>query len=206
MVVDTDAEAETTVGTEDTHGTDCIVLLDCETNGVGRFRPPEQDLCQLAFIVYDRSGDRIVDEYASLVRGTTCVCPNHVSGFTLEDLDNGGVVATEAIQRLCAALDRWQPVALYAHNLDFDVGVLKRAGMVWDHYPCMEHRCTMKRSTQWCALRVPGRRSFKWPKLSELAERLQVNLQGYRLHDARDDCRLLLDIVKRETTWDPAGR
>jgi len=62
---------------------------------------------------------------------------------------------------------------LVAHNVDFDekiVGAeLIRAGIA-NVLATKKRRCTMKESADYC--RLPGRRGYKWPTLTELHEKL----------------------------------
>jgi DNA polymerase III epsilon subunit-like protein len=183
---------------------DVVLVLDCETNGIGGFSPCTQDLCQLAFIACDRESGETLEEYSEYVSDAARrVCANHVSGFTLRDLVDKGVPAAEALAALGRALARWRPAAVFAHNASFDRAAVARAGFDWDAAlpeGCAV-RCTMREATAWCALPSRRGRGFKWPKLAELGARLGIDTTRYRLHDALDDCRLLLEIVRRESVW-----
>ena len=211
-----DAEAEAAAATADDGrqkdacdtSSPIVLVFDCETNGIGGFSPCRQDLCQLAFIVCDRRkppDECVLEEYSEYVcDAATRVCANHVSGFTLHDVQTKGVPAAQALHALRYALAKWQPQAVFAHNAPFDREAVARAGFDWDEAlptGCAV-RCTMREATRWCAL--PSRRrggGFKWPKLAELAARLGIDTAGYRLHDALDDCRVLMHIVRQESVW-----
>ena len=60
-----------------------------------------------------------------------------------------------------------------AHNLDFDQRVVQaeliRAGLA-DAFAGKKGYCTMKNTADFCKL--PGKRGYKWPSLTELHRRL----------------------------------
>ena len=91
---------------------------------------------------------------------------------------------------------------LVAHNADFDVNLLKRAllgtGLI---FPTNKVICTMKTSVALCQLPKTGRAAryggYKWPTLSDLAHRLNVNVEYDQFHDALYDCGVTKECILR---------
>ena len=55
--------------------------------------------------------------------------------------------------------------------------------------------------TGYCALRYPGLRAYKWPKLCEAAERLRIKTDDINWHSSASDTeivrRIMVEIINK---------
>lgn len=84
---------------------------------------------------------------------------------------------------------------IVAHNGDFDrqfiIATAAREGYMYGTKGWKPMIDTMKTTTEICKIPCYSRRSgYKWPKLIELAECLQINTDDINLHDASADVEL----------------
>lgn len=109
-----------------------------------------------------------------------------VHGFSTEYATAHGVPLRPVLEQFVAAVQSAK--VLVAHNIEFDARVvgaeLLRAGLP-DGLARKQKRCTMKESVEFC--RLPGRKGFKWPSLSELHQKL-FGQPVTGAHDAAADC------------------
>ena len=159
------------------------LFFDTETTGL---KPYQDHIVQLAWI--------LADEYREVVgRGNLIVAPD---GYTIPPGAARIHGITTAKARACGEAlddvlhdfnrDAVDAHILVAHNLDFDLAILRTAYRRAMYQSPLEGKvaiCTMKSSTQWCRLPFSsGRSGYKWPKLEEL----HAKLFGYPFANAHD--------------------
>lgn len=156
------------------------LFFDTETTGLPRdWRAPLTDfenwprMVQLAYIVCDDSGGKITSrDY--VVKPVGFSIPEEaarIHGITTEYAIKNGAPLGNVLTEFHSVLNKAQYVV--AHNMSFDEKIVGaeflRAGMEVC-LPAKTRICTMQSSTNYCAL--PGANGFKWPKLSELHQKL----------------------------------
>jgi DNA polymerase III epsilon subunit-like protein len=90
---------------------------------------------------------------------------------------------------------------IVAHNLDFDIGILKnelkvRKSQMYnifkEHLKIKKFQCTMKDSVGICKLRKKANSlNYKFPKLGELYYHYYKSVPELTPHDALNDCYIL---------------
>ena len=174
------------------------IVFDLETNGIGSFRPPTQTITQIAFIKFNSDGE-ILDQYSTVVKGATRI--NSLIPavkITMKQIENEGVEPIVAYTRFLDAID--DDMIIYTHNADFDVNLLKRALQdTTMEFPNNQIICTMKSSSDFCKIRKTGYAAkyggYKWPSLSELAKRLNIENNNNNFHDALYDCQITKECI-----------
>lgn len=152
------------------------LIFDTETTGMIKrkeevWHPDQPHIVQLAAVVVETDKWEITTRFSTLVRLGKGVeihpKAEEVHGISAETcskygLDAGFACAT--FNELCGLSD-----VLVAHNLDFDLHVLRSAFWRLGHTDETEHKrtcCTMKSSTN--ILKLPGKfNGYKWPTLAE---------------------------------------
>lgn len=180
------------------------LIFDTETTGMVEFRkPPEDasqpDLIQLGLLLVDtadwkpRARSAFLVTLAEGVRIDPAAKAAH--GITEEDCARYGVpplVACSLFNQACLQAD-----VIVAHNLAFDVSIMKTALHRLGNKP---HRldgrqlvCTKEASTD--VLKLPGRYGYKWPTLAE-AYRHYTGLELDGAHDAMVDTEACLVVFR----------
>ena len=156
------------------------LFFDTETTGLPRnWNAPVTDLdnwprlVELAWLVCDEEGND-VESRSAIVRPDGFAIPAEaavVHGITTARALAEGVGLEALLEDFARTVDTSR--VLIAHNISFDEKImgaeLLRTG-VRSGFDERERFCTMKSSTELCA--IPSRYGFKWPKLSELHQRL----------------------------------
>jgi DNA polymerase III epsilon subunit-like protein len=173
------------------------IVFDLETNGFGTFRPPTQTITQIAFIKFNSNGETL-DQYSTIVSGATRVNTGPAVTITLDSIQTQGVDPVLAYTRFIDAIE--EDTIIYAHNAEFDVELLKRALIGTDLvFPTNRVICTMKQSVDLCRIPKTGRAAryggYKWPALSDLASRLNVEVDHEQFHDALYDCLITKECI-----------
>lgn len=174
------------------------LFFDTETNGLprnmaGNIRDLDNwpRVIQLAYILLDENMNE-VETFCELIKPDGWIIPNEKfwieNGYSTEQNNEKGVYAAFALQHFANAIDRCH--TMVAHNISFDTPVLS-AEMIRYEIRALNkpqnRRCTMKESTQYVGA-VNARGGIKWPKLTELHEKLfGVGFEG--AHDALEDVR-----------------
>ena len=172
-------------------------FFDIETDGIGTFRPPNQKLIQLAALI---DGTYHV-WYSSDVSE---VSDTHPFPSLLEKCKTHGIPTRQILTEFYELL---QPnTQLVAHNLEFDCGTLLSE--------CKNHRnrklyelirnirmnnkllCTMRNSIEFCGIPFVNKYDsstirYKFPKLSELANKFDIEVDEEKVHNAIYDVELL---------------
>ncbi len=130
-------------------------------------------LVQLAWVLFDNKGKEMLAE-EHIIKPERYTIPyeaTKIHGITNEKAIEEGLDIKDVLKIFYKALK--QTKYLVAHNLDYDINVYKAAcyrakekmGVMNKH-----HICTMLNSTEYC--RLPGVIGYKWPKLTELYDKL----------------------------------
>jgi DNA polymerase III alpha subunit (gram-positive type) len=175
------------------------IFVDVETNGIGTFRPPTQTITQLSFIKTDKLGN-IICKYSNLIKGAVELADIPQVIFTLEQLDKDGISLNQALCDLKIAMED-EPIFI-AHNAEFDFSIIKRdAELLSIPIKFKKYFCTMKNSIDFCKLKSDKNINYKWPKLSELAEKLEIKYDESKLHDSSEDVRILKECFFKNITF-----
>lgn len=168
------------------------LYLDTETNGYGSFRPPSQRLVQLAWIY-----NKVPKTY--YIKDVNAINPEVPHNITVKQCNSEGkdfeIVFAEFIN------DFSKSSLVVAHNLEFDIGILKNElkirnpDMYADFKKLLkikQFQCTMKDSVEICQLKKnPSSISYKYPKLEELYYHYYKSSPELTPHDALNDCYIL---------------
>ena len=176
------------------------LVIDLETNGIGTFRPPTQYPIQVSYRLLDFAC-RVIDNYTSLVKGATEINWPESLGkckWTVEQLNQEGKSIENIYSRIEKIID--EDTYIVGHNIEFDIGCIAHH-VKKDKLQFQKRICTMKKTTNFCQIEYSNTsktktkkkvdenapKKYKWPKLSELAEKLEVNYENDSLHDAEYD-------------------
>lgn len=177
------------------------LFIDTETTGLNK---NSDHVVQIAWILaHDQYS--LHEQECFIIRPDGYLVPPQaakIHKITTERALREGVPLASVLSALSKAAAKSN--VLIAHNLTFDVGMLESSyrRAVLD-YPLDRHAqiCTMKSSAQWCAIpHYSGRSGYKWPKLTELHERL-FGHSFAGAHDALSDVkacmRCYFELVRR---------
>ena len=156
------------------------LFFDTETTGLPRnWNTPVSDLdnwprlVELAWLLCDEKGDA-VESRSEIVKPNGFEIPagaTAVHGISTARAGAEGVELGPLLDDFARVVDTAR--VLIAHNMSFDEKImgaeLLRSG-VRSNFDKRDLFCTMKTSTELCA--IPSRYGFKWPKLSELHQKL----------------------------------
>lgn len=156
------------------------LFFDTETTGLPKdWKAPITDLSnwprlvQLAYLFYDNNGNRI-DGGNSIVKPEGFTIPAEaarIHGISTDRARNEGRDLPIVLQEFQALVQ--QADYLVAHNIRFDekiIGAEFLRNKMDDSLPGKKKICTMQSSTNYCAL--PGMCGYKWPRLTELHQKL----------------------------------
>ena len=168
------------------------LYLDTETNGYGTFRPPTQRLVQLAWIYNNIPKTYFINDVVEIMD----TVPHNI---TLEQCEREGVDFNVAFTEFYN--DFVKASLVVAHNLEFDIGVLKHELKVRNndmynifkkHLKQKQFQCTMKDSVEICKLKYSEHSvNYKFPKLEELCYHYYKSIPELTPHDALNDCYIL---------------
>ncbi|NCG08160.1 MAG: 3'-5' exonuclease [Verrucomicrobia bacterium] len=170
------------------------LIFDTETTGLPKkYDAPITDLdnwprvIQLAWAAYDQNRNCIAQR-VDLIQPDGWEVPTETfwieNGFSQAQSLAQGIPIRQALTAFLEQIEHSSQ--LIAHNLSYDHPVLGaeclRAGLKSQNKPA--RCCTKEIATDYCA--IPGNYGFKWPKLSELHQKLfQTDFDG--AHDAMID-------------------
>ena len=172
------------------------VFIDFETNAIGGFRPPTQTPIQISYAI---DNSEIKSYY---IKGATEISDSfNPMNLTVDFLNQNGITVEQTIHKLINDINQHNPeeVQLIAHNADFDSGILDnmlaQTGITlpWK----TNWFCTMKNTTMFC--QIPSKfknKEFKFPRLSELADKLNVKTLEDKFHAADYDVFILRECWK----------
>jgi len=156
------------------------LFIDTETTGVPKNRKaPVTDLnnwprmVQIAWLLFNEKGSQLEEkDYIIKPEGFT-IPPQStkVHNISHEHALATGTNLSEVLHKLASAIDKTDTIV--AHNLKFDEKIIGaeflRINIDTDLFR-KQRLCTMEKSTDFCA--IPGKYGYKWPRLSELYEKL----------------------------------
>jgi len=171
------------------------LFFDTETADLpANFNAPETDtnnwprIIQIAWVVGDSpvtmsppQKHLIKPEGFKIARGAF-----EVHRISTEDANNNGVPLIPVLDSFLQAVATATTVV--AHNIEFDANVIgAECARLGKPNPIRQRkmRCTMKETAEYC--RIPSKRGFKWPRLSELHHQL-FQSDFANAHDALNDC------------------
>lgn len=182
-----------------------LLVFDTETSGLGAEDRP----VELGFIRMDNGLE--TKAHSAILKSVTDIHPkaSEVNGITMERILAEGKDPKEELEKFFNAFREVMQDGgiVVAHNASFDVKMLNRlARDVNLESPLILSSvfCTMKNSTNQCQLEPFRFGSWKYPKLSELADQLKVVYDSSVLHGAVQDCRLTARCyfaAEREGWW-----
>jgi DNA polymerase III epsilon subunit-like protein len=156
------------------------LFFDTETTGLPKqWHAPQSDLdnwprlVQLAWILADSEGQELA-RHESIIRPEGFIIPRQASdvhGVSTERALAEGIDLESALDQFVWALK--ESGILVAHNIKFDEKImgaeLIRKGFN-QQLMNKDKLCTMAAATDYC--QIPGAYGFKWPRLSELHQKL----------------------------------
>ena len=169
------------------------LIIDVETNGIGTFRPPTQTPIQISYQLINRHGE-LIEENSQFISGVEKInWPEEKIGkcpWSVEYINNKGIMIEEFVQQLKSCLN--EHTIIVGHNIEFDINIIARHSGHQEllKYPTL---CTMKTTTNVCKLPPFRYRTYKFPKLCELAKKLGIEVNGDRFHDSVYD----VEITKK---------
>ncbi len=172
------------------------IFFDTETTGLPRkWRAPVTDLdnwprmVQIAWVLTTTSGEE-VSSGSHIIRPSGFVIPadaSRVHHITTERAILEGEELQSVLTQFASDIARGE--TLVAHNLSFDEMIVGAEFLRMDMPNMLEGKsrlCTMERSTDFC--NIPGQYGPKWPRLSELHEKL-FGESFAEAHNAENDIR-----------------
>jgi DNA polymerase III epsilon subunit-like protein len=157
-----------------------VIFFDTETSGLPRdWSAPAGDvanwprLVQIAWLCCDDSGQTLQSQQYLIKPQGFKISKSAVDvhGITTARALRDGVDLAPVLTQF--SVDLRTAGLVVAHNLDFDRRIVQaefiRAGLS-DAFAGKQGRCTMKETAEFCKL--PGKRGWKWPSLTELHCRL----------------------------------
>lgn len=172
------------------------LFFDTETTGLPRsWRAPVTDLdnwprlVQIAWLMFDKDGGEIGAENF-IIKPEGFVIPEEsarIHGISTERALREGEPLLSVLARFNDAIDA--STSLVAHNMSFDEKIVGaeflRANMA-NSIDAKDKICTMEGTKEFCALE--GQYGLKWPRLSELYQKLFGN-DFTEAHNAANDIR-----------------
>lgn len=170
------------------------LFFDTETTGLPRnWKAPVTDLgnwprlVQIAWLQCDSEGKHVSGrDYIIRPEGFTIPDDaSQVHGITTERAIEEGNELKEVLEEFSGLMN--EATLLVAHNMSFDEKILGAEFLrngTKNNLSQIKKLCTMKESTSYC--KIPGNYGFKWPKLSELHQKL-FNRDFEEAHNARVD-------------------
>jgi len=175
-------------------GNGMYLVIDCETTGLPKDRNASirdvdnwPRVIQLAWALYDET-QKALETAALLIRPEGFVIPDdarRIHNISTERAASEGKDIAETLGVFALAAARAE--VLVAHNLDFDVSVISAEYLRLGLEPPFGGKkkiCTMQESAEFCG--IAGKRGFKWPKLSQLHQKL-FGSDFEEAHDAGAD-------------------
>jgi DNA polymerase III subunit epsilon len=172
------------------------LFFDTETTGLPRkWRAPVTDfanwprMVQVAWVLTEEDGKE-VGSGSHIIRPSGFLIPedaSRVHRITTQRALEEGEELVSVLSRFAADLARAE--VLVAHNLSFDEMIVGAEFLRMDmpnHLDGKERLCTMESSTTYC--NIPGQYGPKWPRLSELHEKLFGETFS-EAHNAENDIR-----------------
>ena len=145
-----------------------ILFFDTETTGL---RPGK--ICQLSYIMQDKKGAKAKNFFFSVPFVESSALAVH--GLSVEKLAvlSGGKRFSDHLEEI--AKDFANADLIVAHNFSFDFNFMsKEFEYEYERFTYKQDFCTMKKFTPICKLQRTSSPCYKYPKLTELADFLEV--------------------------------
>lgn len=178
------------------------LFFDTETTGIWNYgidmtHDSQPNVVQIGAVLCDDGG--IIRAEIDAIVYPECEIPpgaSNVHGISTDLADKVGIGRNSAAQIMADLISLSDRVV--AHNLDFDVKVMRRlfwqAGINTDPFDGKEAACTMKLSTDILRLPSPRKKTgFKWPSLSE-AHKYFTGAPVENAHNAMVDVKACIKI------------
>ena len=156
------------------------LFFDTETNGLpSNWKAPVTDLSnwprlvQIAWILFDELGNEI-ERNDHIIKPNGFSIPyeaSNVHGITTDRANSEGVDLKSVLTEFDNQIEK--TTYLVAHNMSFDekiIGAEFLRNSMPNSIPPKRKICTMERTTDYVG--IPGYYGNKWPKLSELHQKL----------------------------------
>lgn len=170
-------ELQITLKFEDSNKTEGqFLVFDIETTGLPQDRDGRPEdfnnwpyIVQLAWLLFDEDG-KVIEEKTYILKQTERIPYEsiRIHGITDKMAEERGIDPQTVYSEFTDAMKRTK--YLVAHNMDFDLPILKCELLRNNLGKLLPHKktiCTMKRGTRFCKLpRYSG--GYKYPKLEEL--------------------------------------
>lgn len=179
-----------------------ILVFDTETSGLD---PQWNVILQLSYQIVDSDSwatIKTVNHYFAWPDNKARVSEGAISvnGLT-EDVLSGKHLSNRkaALEEFVADKDSCD--LLVAHNLDFDkkfiIASCREEGVKFANSGWVQSYDTMKRMTNYCQIPKDWGSGYKWPKLTELADCLDIVYSHISLHDSSNDVELTKQCFKK---------
>ena len=151
------------------------LVFDCETTGLYEKGQPPPRLVQLAWQLHDRKGNLLQSD-AYIVQPEGFDIPfaaEKMHGISTERAQKEGRPLLEVLQHFDAPLER--ATCLVGHNLEYDLRILEDEYKVLKKHSRLRElpvRDTMQESCEYVALPGGKNKGYKYPKLTELYEKI----------------------------------
>lgn len=181
-----------------------ILVFDTETTGVIPKEIYNIEQCpyiiQFSFIVYDTKNYKIVNEYNKIINiPKNITIPDEsikIHGINKLQTNRSRTSIISCLQNFKKFVDKCDYII--GHNIDFDIKMVEIECQRNNIYVNIFDKptklfCTMQNSIDICkieAVNIMGK-YYKWPRLSELHEKL-FNITPINLHDAFNDILICL--------------
>ena len=179
-----------------------ILIFDTETSGLN---PQWNVILQLSYQIVDSDSwatQKTVNHYFAWPEDKARVSQEaiNVNGLTEEVLMNKRLSNRKtALEEFVTDKDSCE--LLVAHNLEFDkkfiLASCREEGVKYANSGWGQSYDTMKRTTNYCQLPKDWGSGYKWPKLTELADCLDVDYSQIALHDSSGDVELTKQCFRK---------
>ena len=179
-----------------------ILFFDTETSGLD---PQWNVILQLSYQIVDSDSWttlKSVNHYFSWPENKARVSYGaiEVNGLTEEFLAGQKLSERKnALEEFVKDKDSCE--LLVAHNLDFDkkfiIASCREEGVKFANSGWAQSYDTMKRMTNYCQIPKDWGSGYKWPKLTELADCLDIDYSHIALHDSSSDVELTKQCFKK---------
>lgn len=165
-------------------------IVDIETTGGSALRDKITEIA-----IYIHNGEKVVDEYSSLINPERMIPPHIVS---LTGITNEMVADAPKFYEVAKRIVEYtQDRVFIAHNVSFDYSFIKSEFKRLGYAYRRDHLCTVKLSRKL----IPGMRSYS---LGKLCDELGINLQNR--HRAAGDALATVKLFELLLAMDDADK
>ena len=169
-----------------------ILFLDLETDGVispkGDFT--NQKIIQISYQIHKNNADQII-KINDFVKGVDFIKDfEGMNRVSVDFLNENGIELKDALEKLVNYINIYNVDKIVCHNTAFDLTIINRELSKLNIFikKDIEEICTQKNEKICKFCNLPN---LKWPKLLELAEKLDIIIDKDKLHDASYDVEIL---------------